>query len=205
MPRLFATLAGVLVLARVAHGEPADAGRLLGDDTFAVTKGGPYLVDAGLIFAAPAALPAGISSGIGAGFTRECGCLFSYGARASWSTESVDNDMWTVTHWDMRLHAFGMIRHTAGRGMIGLRLGGGPTFVHEHRVRDQGSRLPGLTGSALETSTTATLPAAELELVVGLHVAGPWLGMISAGPSVDVLDGNLRGGWTAQIGVGWQP
>jgi len=202
VPRLFATLASVLLLARIAHGDP---GRMIDDDTFAVKQGGPYLVDAGLLVGAPAALPAGISSGISAGFTRECGCLFSYGARASWSTESVDTDIWTVTHWDMRLHAFGMIRHTAGRGVIGLRLGGGPTFVHEHRVRDQGMRLPGLTGSALETSTTATLPAAELELVVGLHVAGPWLGMISAGPSVDILDGNLRGGWTAQIGVGWQP
>ena len=204
MPRLFATLAGVLLLARVAHAEPSDAGRLLGDDTFAVTKGGPYLVDAGLLIAAPAALPAGISSGIGAGFTRECGCLFSYGARASWSTESESTDVWTVTHWDMRLHAFGMIRHTAGRGLIGLRLGGGPTFVHEHRLRNQGMRA-GLTGAALESSTTATLPAAELEAVIGLHVAGPWLGLISVGPSLDVVDGNLRGGWTAQIGIGWQP
>jgi hypothetical protein len=201
VPRLFATLAGVLLLARVAHGEP---GRLLGDDTFAVTRGGPYLFDAGLLVGEPAALPAGITSGIGVGFMRECGCLFSYGARASWSTESVSSTAWTVTHWDMRLRGFGMIRHDAGRGMLALRLGAGPTFVHEHRVRNQGMRA-GLTGSDLENSATDTLPAAELEAVVGVHVTGAWLGMISAGPSVDIFDGNVRGGWIAQIGVGWQP
>jgi hypothetical protein len=194
----------MLGLALSAGSAHADPGRLLDDDTFATKPGGPYIVDAGLVVGLPAALPAGITSGVGAGITRECGCLFSYGARASWSTETANTDVWAVTHRDMRLHAFGMIRHTAGRGMIGLRLGGGPTFVHEHRVRDQGMRA-GATGDALETSTTATLPQAELEVVIGLHLAGPWLALISAGPSLEVLDGSLRGGWTAQIGVGWQP
>jgi hypothetical protein len=198
---LLVLLGGALALAGTAH---ADPGRLLDDDTFVTKPGGPYIVDAGLVVGLPAALPAGITSGVGAGITRECGCLFSYGVRGSWSTETANTDVWAVTHWDMRLHAFGMIRHTAGRGMIGLRLGGGPTFVHEHRVRDQGMRA-GATGDALETSATATLPAAELEAVVGVHVTGSWLALISAGPSLEVLDGSLRGGFTAQIGVGWQP
>lgn len=177
---------------------------MIDDDTFAVTRGGPYLFDAGLLVGMPAALPSGMTSGIGVGFMRECGCVFSYGARASWSTESADTDHWTVTHWDMRLRAVGAIRHEAGRGMVALRLGAGATFVHEHRLRDQGMRA-GATGSDLETSATTTLPAAELEAVVGLHVTGAWLAMFSAGPSLDILDGNVRGGWIAQIGVGWQP
>ena len=201
MPRLFSTLAGMLLVARVAHAEP---GRLLDDDTFAVTHGGPYLVDAGLLVGEPAALPAGITTGIGAGLMRECGCLLSYGARASWSTESVSTTAWTVTHWDMRLRAVGMIRHDAGRGLLALRLGAGATIVHEHRLRNQGMRA-GLTGSDLETSATDTLPAVDLEAVVGVRVTGPWLALISAGPSFDVLGGSLRGGWIAQIGVGWQP
>ena len=85
--------------------------------------------------------------------------------------------------------------------MIALRLDAGPTFVHEHRSLTQGMRA----GNLMEDSATATLPAGELEAVVGLRITGPWLVMISAGPSLEVLDGSLRGGWVAQIGVGWQP
>jgi hypothetical protein len=198
VPRLFATLVSLLVLARLAHAEP---GRMLDDDTFATRAGGPYIVDAGLLVGQPAALPTGITTGIGAGLTRECGCLLSYGVRASWSTETETSQVWTLTHWDMRVRAFGSIRHTAGRGMLALRLGVGPTFVHEDRYLTQGGRAMNLQ----ETTALATLPAGELEAVVGLHVAGPWLAMVSAGPSLDVVDGNLRGGWIAQIGVGWQP
>ena len=193
--RLYATLAGVVLFASVARAEP---GRLLGDDTFAVRDGGPYIVDVGLLAAQPAALPSGISTGIGAGVTRQCGCGISWGVRASWSTETDWSQIWELTHWDMRLRGFGQLRYTAGRGILALRLGAGPTFVHEHRIRTQSM-------DTIESSTTATLPAADLEAVVGLHVAGPWLAMLSVGPTVEILDSNLRGGWVAQIGVGWQP
>ena len=201
--RRYATLAFV-ALGASASSAHADSGRMIDDDTFALSSHGPYLVDAGLLVALPAALPAGISTGIGAGLTRDCGCHFSYGARASWSTETASSITWQVTHWDMRLRAIGMVRHDAGRGMIALRLGAGTTIVHEHRVRNQGMRI-GLTGSALEDSATEALPAGELEAVVGLHITGPWLAMISAGPSLEVFGGALRGGWVAQIGIGWQP
>ena len=196
--RLYATLAGVVLWVNAAHAEP---GRMLGDDTFAVRDGGHYILDAGLFAAQPAALPSGISTGIGAGVTRQCGCGLSYGVRASWSTETESSQIWDVTHWDMRLRGLVQVRHTAGRGILALRLGGGPTFVHEHRVRTQSMR----SGMTIESSTTATLPAADLEALVGLHVAGPWIAMISVGPTVELYDSNLRGGWIAQIGVGWQP
>jgi hypothetical protein len=198
VPRLFATLASLLVLARLAHGEP---GRMLDDDTFATRAGGPYIVDAGLLIGQPAALPTGITTGIGAGVTRECGCLFSYGVRASWSSETDLSTVWTLTHWDMRVRAIGSIRHTAGRGTLALRLGVGPTFVREDRYLTQGMRA----GNLQETTAFAMLPAGELEAVVGLHIAGPWLAMVSAGPTLDVVNDKLRGGWIAQIGVGWQP
>lgn len=195
--RLYAA-AIVLLAAGVAQAEPD---RLLGDDTFAVRDGGHYILDAGLFAAQPAALPSGISTGIGAGITRQCGCGLSYGVRASWSTESESSQVWEVTQWDMRLRGLVQVRHTAGRGILALRLGGGPTFVHEHRVRTQSMR----SGMTIESSTTATLPAADLEALVGLHVAGPWIAMVSVGPTVELYDSNLRGGWIAQIGVGWQP
>jgi hypothetical protein len=196
--RWYATLAFVVLGTSAAH---ADTGRMIDDDTFALSSHGPYLVDAGLFAALPSALPSGISTGVGAGFTRECGCLLSYGARASWSTETAYSLQRTVSQWDLRLRATGAIRYTAGRGVIALRLDAGPTFVHEHRYLTQGMRA----GNLMEDSATATLPAGELEAVVGLHITGPWLAMISAGPSLEVLDGSLRGGWVAQIGVGWQP
>jgi hypothetical protein len=199
--RWYATFAFLALTASAAH---ADSGRMIDDDTFALSSPGPYLVDAGLLAALPAALPSGISTGIGAGLMHECGCRFGYGVRASWSTETASSVTWTVTHWDTRLRAVGEIRYEAGRGTLALRLGAGTTIVHEHRVRNQGMRA-GLTGSELEDSATDALPAGELEAVVGLRITGPWLAMISAGPSLEVLDGGLRGGWVAQIGVGWQP
>ena len=201
--RRYATLAFV-ALGMSASSAHADSGRMIDDDTFALSSHGPYLVDAGLLAGLPAALPSGITTGIGAGLMHECGCRFGYGVRASWSTETDSSITWTVTQWDTRLRAVGEVRYDAGRGMLALRLGAGTTLVHEHRVRNQGMRA-GLTGSQLEESATDALPAGELEAVVGLHITGPWLAMISAGPSLEILDGALRGGWVAQIGVGWQP
>ena len=76
--------------------------------------------------------------------------------------------------------------------------------MHEDRARNQGARA-GLTGGDLETSALAAFPAADLEGVVALHIVGPWLLTVSGGPTAIVADGALHGGWTAQLGAGWQP
>ena len=54
-------------------------------------------------------------------------------------------------------------------------------------------------------SALAMLPAADLDGVVMLHVAGPWLLVIAGGPTVDRHDGALHAGWNAELGVAWQP
>jgi hypothetical protein len=58
-------------------------------------------------------------------------------------------------------------------------------------------------GGATDSATSGVCP--DFDAVVALHVAGPWLFMMSGGPSVDVLDRKLHGGWSAQLGVAWQP
>jgi hypothetical protein len=179
----------------------ADEGRLLGEDTFAVSSHGSLLVDGGLFVGMPSALPAGITTGVGAGITRECGCTFSYGARASWSQLTDENLAWTVTHQEYRLRVDGAIRRAFGRGTLALRLDLGTTVVHEDRVRNQSSRL---MGTGFENKAVAALPAGELEAVVGLHITGPWLLVASGGPALDYYQ-HLRGGWIAQLGVAWQP
>jgi hypothetical protein len=109
-----------------------------------------------------------------------------------------------VTHSDLRLRVTGGVQRAAGRGTIGLRLGVGGTLVHETRNRNQGMRA-GLTGSDLHNSAFRMLPAADLDAIIALHVAGPWLLVTSGGPSIDLLDGKAHAGWTAQLGVAWQP
>jgi hypothetical protein len=198
-------IAGVAIIGVLAGATTARAeDRLIDADTFAVGERGDLIVDAGLLVARPAALPAGISTGVAAGITRMCGCRLAWGARAAWSEASGSSQVWTVTHQDLRLRATGLVRYDAGRGMLALRLGAGTTVVYEDRVRNQGMRA-GLTGSELETTALSALPAAELDAVVGLHVAGPWLLVVSAGPTVDYHDGGLHGGWAATLGAGWQP
>lgn len=192
----------ILLLAGVAH---ADSGRLLDDETFAVGAHGPYVLDAALLVASPSSLPAGISTGVAAGVTRECSCWWSYGARASWSSESGSSQVWIVTDQELRLRATAALRHHAGRGTVSLRAAAGATIVYEDRVHQQGMRS-GLTGDALENRAFAALPAGELEVVIGLHVAGPWLAIVSAGPQLVVASGGtVHGGFTAQLGVAWQP
>ena len=180
----------------------ADSGALLTDDTWRYRSTGDLAVDGGLVLGFPAALPTGLSMGAGAGVT--IGHALAWGARASWVTATESSLPWTVTHSDLRLRVTGALQKAAGRGTLGLRLGLGGTLVHETRVRNQGMRA-GLSGSDLQTSAFAMLPAADLDAVVALHVAGPWLLMMSGGPSVDVLDSKLHGGWSAQLGVAWQP
>lgn len=197
-----AVLAILVLAAGVAH---ADSGRLLDDDTFKVSEHGQYVLDGALLVASPSALPAGISTGVAAGVTRECGCTLAYGVRASWSREIDSSEMWIVTDQELRLRATAALRHRAGRGTISLRAAAGTTVIYEDRVHQQGARS-GLTGSALEQREYAALPAGELEVVIGLHVSGAWLAMVSMGPQLVVESGGtVRGGFTAQLGVAWQP
>ena len=130
--------------------------------------------------------------------------MLAWGARVSWVTATESSLPWTVTHSDLRLRVTGGVQTAPGRGTIGLRLGLGGTMVHETRVRNQGMRA-GLTGSELQTSAFAMLPAADLDAVVALHIFGPWLLMTSGGPSLDLRDGKLHAGWSAELGVAWQP
>ena len=190
-----------LGLAADAH---ADGGRLLDDDSFAVSSKGPWLVDGGLVLVMPAGLPTGMSSGVGAGISHDCTCWFSYGARVSVSNVSESSEAWTVDDWDVRLRLTAGLHHRFGRGEIGFRVGAGTTIVREDRTRNEGMRA-GLTGSALGSIEYAALPAGEVEGVVALHLVGPWLVVASGGPSADVLDSSVHGGWVAQLSLGWQP
>jgi hypothetical protein len=195
---LFGLCAGLL-WARTAVAE----GPTLASDSFPYRQGGPTLVDAGLVLGFPTALPTGLSRGIGGGVTFGT-CPFRWGARAAWATATESTRAWAVTHSDLRLRVTGSAQHDAGRGSLGLRLGLGGTLVHESRLRNQGMRA-GRTGSDLETSAFAMVPAADLEAIVTLHAIGPWLVTLSGGPSAAVVDGSLHGSWTAELGVAWQP
>jgi hypothetical protein len=198
VPLVPLVLGAVVLSARASHAE----GTLLSDDTWDVTSCGCLAIDGGLVVGFPAALPTGLSTGVGAGITY--GHTLAGGGRIAWSTATESTTAWQVTHSDLRLRATGGLQHTEGRGTFGLRLGVGGTLVHESRLRSQGMRA-GLTGDQLSTSTFAFLPAIDLDLVVGLHVAGPWVLVISGGPTADVLAGKLHGGWNAEVGVAWHP
>lgn len=184
------------------RGARADDGALLDDDTLRYRSSGKLAVDGGLVVGFPAALPTGLATGVGAGVT--AGTTWTWGARASWVTATESSLPWTVTHSDLRMRVTGGVQAAPGRGTIGLRLGLGGTLVHETRTRNQGMRA-GLTGSELETSALAMLPAADLDAVIALHITGPWLVITSGGPSLDVHDGKLHAGWNAELGIAWQP
>lgn len=192
----------VAALALTASAARADDGRRPIDEDLPVQSRGSLAVDAGLVLALPATWQTGLSSGIGAGVTR--GRRFAWGVRGSWSSATESSLVWTVSHDDFRLRGVAALQQPAGRGVFALRLGLGPTFVYEHRTRNQGARA-GLTGSDLETSALAVFPAADLEGVVTLHILGRWSLVLSGGPTALVADGALRGGWTVQLGAGWQP
>jgi len=190
---------GVLLTSATAS---ADDHVQVDDDTFAVDSKGGLAVDAGLLVASPAALPSGMSTGLVAGITRSCGCHFAYGVRASWSTITESSLAWTVDQTDLRVRVTGSVHHEAGRGSVGLELGLGPTFVHEVRTRN----------SAMEAGRTdlirrawGTVPAGDLDAVFAVHVAGPWLAVASGGPSLDHFGGAFVLGWSASLGVVWQP
>jgi len=196
--RVALALVALAALTReaAADGPPPDAG--IGR----VSSRGPLTIDGGLLLGQPAALGTGLSTGVGAGASY--GRLLALGVRASWSTATESSLAWQVTQADFKLRATGAVQRAVGRGRFALRLGAGPTIVHETRLRNQGMRA-GLTGADLETSATATLPAGELEAVVAIHIAGPWLLTMSGGPTLTIIDGGAHAGWTALIGTGWQP
>lgn len=191
-------LVGFALAPRAARAD----GTLLSDDTWNVTSCGCWTIDGGLVVGFPAALPTGLTRGIGGGVTY--GHRFTAGARASWSTATESTPAWQVTHSDLRLRVTGGVEHIAGRGSLGLRLGLGGTLVHESRMRSQGMRA-GLTGAALSTSAFAMLPALDIEAVAAVHVFGPWLLVISGGPTLEGFEGSAHGAWTAELGVAWQP
>jgi hypothetical protein len=198
MKRLMRPLVAAIVLVGLvpvaARGEGPGNTQPMVADVWRVQSGGALTMDGGLVLDLPTALGPGLSNGLGIGVTR--GHRLAWGARASWSTATESSIPWTVTQSDLRLRVVGVIQHTLGRARVGLRLGVGPTIVHETRLRN---------GSALETSAFSTLPAGEIEVVVGVHVFGPWLFDVSGGPSAVVDGGSLHGGWVSLIGVGWQP
>ena len=184
----------------------ASAARAEGPQPFdqlpAVSSRGRLSVDGGLVLALPATWQTGLSTGVGGGVAY--GRTFALGVRASWSTSTESSLAWTVSHDDYRARVTGGVQRAVGRGVLALRLGLGPTVVYEDRVRNQGARAQ-LTGSALETTALAAMPAGELEAVVSVHVGGPWLLVMSGGPSMLISDGDTHFGWGTQLGVGWQP
>jgi hypothetical protein len=190
-----------LVWASLRLVSPAQAQTLVAENTIPKNT-----LDSHLVLALPAALQTGMSVGVGAGFSRRAtaGGLLSWGARASWSTATEYTRIDTVRSDDIRLRLCGLIQHNAGRGSFGLRLGAGATVVYENVKASQGSRA-GLTGSALENSKWRLLPAADLEGVVFLRVWHAWGMSLAGGPTLHLLDGSARYGWTSQLGVLWQP
>ena len=196
------TVVAALALALTTSAARADDGRIPIDEDWPVQSPGSLAVDAGLVLALPATWQTGLSTGIGAGVTR--GRRFAWGVRGSWSSATESSLVWTVSHDDFRLRGVAAVQQPAGRGVFALRLGLGPTFVYEHRTRNQGARA-GLTGTDLESSALAVFPGVDVEGVVTLHVLGRWSLTLSGGPTAIVADGALSGGWTAQLGVGWQP
>jgi len=201
--KLFGTtaLAAACVLGVFGRAH-ADDGRLLDDDTFAYRPSSCMVLDGDVVVGAPTALATGLANGVVAGIS--IGKLLTWGARASYVSASEDGEAWAVTHREVRLIATGGVQHTLGRGVVGLRLGLGGTLVHERRLRHQGMRA-GLEGDELETTDLALLPTATLEAVIGLHVRGPWMVQMSAGPSLSILDGDPRSAWSVALGVAWHP
>src|SRR5262249_11307194 len=161
----------LLIAAFAGHSAHAE-GTERSDDPWRVRSTGNLTLDGGVVLATPAALETGLSTGVGAGVT--FGRVLAWGLRGEWSSATESSLAWTVTQADIKLRATVALQRTAGRGRFALRLGLGPTLVHETRLRNQGSRA-GLTGQDLRTSSLSTLAAGDLAGVVALHVAGRWL------------------------------
>jgi hypothetical protein len=194
--------ARILLVVAVAMPAPSRADApMFSDDTWRFSSSSTLAIDGGLAVGFPPALPTGLSRGIAIGMT--WGRALAIGARISYASASESSAAWQVTHRDLALRATGSLQHVAGRGLLALRLGIGGTYVHESRLRQQGMRA-GLEGDALATSANALLPAANLDAVVGVFVAGPWRLQLSGGPSIVWHDG-AHAGWSATVGVAWHP
>ncbi len=165
-----------------------------------------HIVDAQLFLATPAALTTGLSEGVGLSYLRPIlgSPVFAWGARASWSTATEYSLVDTVRNDDIRLRLCALAQHLVGRGGFGLRLGLGATTVYEARTRDQGARV-GLTGSALEATNWYLYPAADLDGVVLIRVWNGWGMSLSGGPTLHLIDGSARAGWSTGLGVAWEP
>jgi len=172
----------------------------------AVTTPPRHSLDLGLVLARPAALQTGMSTGVGLGYLRAAtaGGRLSFGARASWSTATEYSTTDTVRNDDIRLRLCGQVLHPAGRGSFGVRLSLGATAVYENTTTSQGNRAS-LTGSALATTKWSLLPAGEAEGIVYLRVWHAWGMSLEGGPTLHLLDGSSRWGWTGGLGVLWQP
>jgi len=193
----------VLAVAHVLHSTTARAqGPVQLDDRWPVRPGGRLTIDGGVMLALPAALGTGLSTGVGAGAM--VGRRFRLGLRVAGSSATESTIEWAVTHTELRLRAAADFQHVVGRGAFGIRLGVGPTIVHETRDRNQAARA-GLSGSAAQTTAFSTLPSIDLDAVIGVHVAGPWLLIMSGGPNASWVSGDFKAGWSALVGTGWQP
>ena len=186
---------GCAMLARASHADGVD------DDDVWRYCAGRVAIDAGFAVARPAALPTGLAKGVGAGITLGDG--LQLGARASWATATEYAIGWTVTHDDLRVAVTAGGQRSVGRGSFGLRAGVGGVLVHETRRRVRGD-VAGARGAALEMASTALLPAANLDAVIGLHISGAWMMLFAGGPSLVRVDGALHTGWTSHLGVAWQ-
>jgi hypothetical protein len=191
-PRLAAGCALLVVL--VVHTRPVAAQVPQVSDTWDVRSSGALMLDAGLLASPAASLGPSLSTGAALGVTR--GQRIAWQVRASWSTATESSLAWTVTQSELRLRAGGVVQHALGRARVGLRLGLGPSVVHETRARNQ---------SSLETSALVAIPAGDLEAVLALHVWSRWLLVMSGGPDASWSGGSLHAGWLGQLGVGWQP
>jgi len=162
-------------------------------------------LDGQLVLALPAALPTGLSAGVGMAYTRLAsrGGTLAFGARASWSTATEYSPTETVRNDDLRLRLFGVVQRAAGRGLFALRLSAGGTLVYEDRTRAPGNRAV-LAGSALDTAAWSLLPAADVEAIIVLRVWESWGMSVSGGPTVHIVNGAARAGWSSGLGVTWQ-
>lgn len=179
--------------------------RLSAQELSGISSPAKGTLDAQLVLALPAALATGLSTGVGASYSRLAtkSGTFAYGASASWSTATEYTLIDAVRNDDIRLRLCGIIQRPTGRGVFALRLSAGGTLVYEDRTRAQGNRA-GLSGSALDTTTWSMLPAADVEGVVFLRVWESWGMSVSGGPTLHIVNSGARWGWSSGLGVTWQ-
>jgi hypothetical protein len=194
---------GILAAHAALGHAMADPGPPSAERSLPAASADSLAVEGGLVVGLPAALPTGLSRGAGVAVSTAVR-PWRLGARIAWVTATESTMTWEVTHSDVQLRLLGGFEHRAGRGRVGLRFGAGATMVHESRTRAQGARA-GLSGDELATSAWALVPAGDLEVAIGVSIHGPWSLSLAGGPSLALIDGEPRGSWIAQLGLGWQP